>query len=88
MADDYGNALTGLDSPASYGETVDIGGGDHDFTKTTRALYVGVAGNVKVDFASGGTAITLTALANGWHPIRITKVYQTGTTATSMVGVR
>ena len=55
-------------------------------TQPTRYLAVGVAGTVKVDFAEEGTGITLT-LPSGVHPIRVKKVYSTGTTATGLVGL-
>lgn len=58
----------------------------NDLTIKTRGLYVGVTGNVKVDI--GGTAITFVGLAAGViHPLRVTRVYATGTTATNIVGV-
>ena len=56
----------------------------------TRGVYVGVAGNVSVDFAGAGssgvgTNVLLTALANGFAPIQVTRIYATGTAATGMV---
>ena len=47
------------------------------------ALYVGGAGDVKVDGFSGGTE-TIPSAGNSYHPIKVTKVYQTGTTATNI----
>lgn len=59
-----------------------------DLTNGTRGLYVGVTGNVKVDMLGGDTAITFVGLAAGVvHPLRVSRVYSTGTTATSIVGV-
>ena len=47
-------------------------------------LFIGGAGDVKVDML-GGETVTLTGLAVGvWHPMFVTKVYQTGTTATNI----
>jgi hypothetical protein len=41
---------------------------------------------VKVDFAHSGSGITLKNLAAGvWHPMRVKRVYSTGTTATDIV---
>lgn len=46
-------------------------------------LFVTVTGNVKVDMAGSGTAITFTGLAaNTVLPIAARRVYSTGTTAT------
>lgn len=51
----------------------------------TRGLYVGGTGNVSVVMASGRT-VTLTALAAGMiHPISVTKVNTSGTTATTIL---
>lgn len=61
---------------------------DADLAEDTRGLYVGVSGDVKVDLVGGSTEITFVNLAAGViHPIRARRVYATGTTATSIVGV-
>lgn len=46
-------------------------------------IYVGVTGNVVA--ICDGTAVTFTALAVGWHPIRCTRINATNTTATNML---
>ena len=57
-----------------------------DLSHPTIAIYVGTAGNIKLDLISGDT-ITLTNLVAGaWHPICATRVYSTDTTATEIVG--
>jgi len=54
---------------------------------TTRGLYVGGAGSVKVD-TEGGNAVTFQGIASGsLLPIRATRVYSTGTTATNIVAL-
>ena len=54
----------------------------------TRGVYVGGAGNIKVDMAYSGTAITFTGvLAGSVLPIQVTRIYSTGTTATDMVAL-
>ncbi|ADE12142.1 spike base protein, RCAP_Rcc01079 family [Sideroxydans lithotrophicus] len=51
-------------------------------------LWVGGAGNVKVDMANGQTGVTFTAVPAGTLlKIAVTKVYATGTTATNMNGL-
>ena len=51
-----------------------------------RGLYVGVAGEVKVDLPDGSTGITFKSLAAGIeHAIAVTKIYKTGTTATDIL---
>ena len=58
-----------------------------DITET-RGLYVGVSGDVKVNMASGASAITFTGLAAGYvHPLRVTRVYSADTTATNIVAL-
>lgn len=57
-----------------------------DLTHETIAIYVGFEGDVKVDLVGAGT-VTLVDLAPGqWHPIAVKKVYDTGTTATNILG--
>ena len=51
------------------------------------ALYVGVVGNVKVDMKNGA-ALTFVAVPAGTVlKVRVVKVYSTGTTASSIVGL-
>ena len=73
-------------------EGVSVGAGN-DSTEYTgenvlMGLYVGTGGNVKVDFADGGTAV-LYNLSNGAQVAYvISKVYSTDTTASNIVGLR
>jgi hypothetical protein len=58
-----------------------------DLAVVTRGLYVGTAGDVKVT-TNGGDTVTFKNLAAGLiHPIRASRVFATGTTATDIVGV-
>lgn len=58
-----------------------------DLSYVTRGLYVGVSGDVKADMEDG-TTVTFTAMAAGVvHPLRVKRVYSTGTTATNITGV-
>lgn len=86
MADNFASLLAGLESPAEHAFAIT----PHDtnnLSYTTRGLYVGAAGNVKV-IMTGGETVTFTALAAGmFHPIRCTRVFATDTTATGIVGV-
>lgn len=53
---------------------------------TSRALYIGGTGNVKVDTVDGEQGVVFVAVPVGTLlPIRATKVYATGTTATNIV---
>lgn len=75
----------GLTSPAVQAEAV-TPSNTVDLVNVSRALWVGVAGDVKVTMASG-QAVTFTALTIGWHPLRVSRVWSTGTTATNITAV-
>ena len=58
-----------------------------DLTNTASALWVGGAGNVKVDM-TGATGVTFTAVPAGTLlRIQVTRVYSTGTNATNIVAM-
>jgi hypothetical protein len=52
----------------------------------TRALYVGVAGDVKVDMADG-TTVTFKNAPAGVLPVSVKRVYATGTAATNILAL-
>ena len=51
------------------------------------ALYVGVAGDVKVKMSSGKDVIFTAVPAGSFMPVNVTKVYETGTDATDIVAL-
>ena len=53
----------------------------------TRALWVGVAGNVAVRMAGDGSLVTFTGAAVGIIPVQVDKVLSTGTTATTILAL-
>jgi len=58
-----------------------------DLQYTTRAVWVGGAGAVKVTLA-GGDTVTLSGVTAGTLlPLRVTRVFSTGTDATLLVGL-
>lgn len=59
----------------------------NDLAFSTRALYIGVTGDVKVNMVGGEAGITFKAVPVGVLPIRATLVASTGTTATNIVGL-
>ena len=87
MADQFEEYKSGLDSPASNAVAVtpsDV----TDLAQTTRAIYVGGAGDVSVEMAGTGTAIIFTGvLAGSILPIRVTRVNSTSTTATNITAL-
>lgn len=50
------------------------------------AFTVGVAGTVAVDTAGGSKNVTLNCIAGWVYPLRVVKVYATGTSATGING--
>jgi hypothetical protein len=71
----------------SYREAVAITPSNTVDIPQTVAVYVGGAGNLKVDMR-GGNAVTFTAVPVGTVlEIRVTRVYATGTTATNMLAL-
>lgn len=78
--------MIGNTAPASHAAAI-TPHNTNNLANATRGIYVGGAGNLKVDMI-GGEAVTFTALAVGViHPIAAIKVYSTGTTCTGIVGV-
>lgn len=56
-----------------------------DLAEPTLSLYIGTAGTLKVTMLDG-SVVTYPALAAGRHPLRVSRVWATGTTATGIVG--
>ncbi len=85
MADLYAHMAPHLTSPIEH--LAEITPDDAtDLANFSRTLFVGVGGDVTVDTVGGETAITLKNVAAGMHhPIRLTRIDATGTTATDIV---
>ena len=84
MADKY-QGVDLLDASARSGAAVTPS--DSTDINTTKALYIGTAGNIKVILADDSSAVTLTNCAVGYHPLRVTRVYSTDTTASGIVAL-
>ena len=53
------------------------------------AVYVGTGGDLKVDMADGGSAVTLSNVASGQLlPIMVERIYDTGTTASNIIAFK
>ena len=60
---------------------------DENLEAVTRGVYVGASGALKVTL-DGGSTITLPAVnAGAIYPLRVRKVFATGTTATGLHGL-
>lgn len=60
---------------------------DNDLSAKPASLYVGTGGDVKVDMALGDT-VTFTNVQSGtFMPIKVKRVYSTGTTASDITAL-
>lgn len=83
MSDKYKSYVAGLRDPIQSAVAV-VPNDAQDLGETSRAIYVGGTGDVQVTLVSGDT-LTFRSLLVGWHPIRVSRVWATGTTATDIV---
>ncbi len=60
---------------------------DSTILPTTRALYVGVTGNIAVQMADDENTLTFANVPVGILPIQVIKVLSTGTTATNIIAL-
>lgn len=79
-------SASGVTTPAAF--AVDITPNDSaDLDALTRALYVGVSGDIKLTTAGGDIITLIGVLGGSILPLRCKRVFATGTTATSIVGL-
>ena len=85
MADNFNIFDSDLSSPGKNAYNVTPSDGA-DLSFTSRALYVGTSGNINVIMAGDTANTTFTNVQNGTTlPIRVKKVWTTGTTASNIV---
>ncbi|MFV0491255.1 MAG: hypothetical protein ACK5M4_05515 [Pseudorhodobacter sp.] len=86
MADDFKTHQSNLTSPAATAAEISPHN-SQPLARSTRAIYVGGGGDLRVTFVDGGT-VTLSAVPGGAiYPLRLSHVLATGTTATGLVGL-
>jgi hypothetical protein len=56
--------------------------------QTTRAIYVGQAGDLRLRMASSDVVTLMAVPAGAMLPLRVAQVMATGTTAGALVGLR
>lgn len=71
------------DATVSAAGAVAVTVSDANDIHCTRALYVGVSGNIKVTMVRG-EAVTFLNVPVGIFPVQVTRVWSAGTTATDM----
>jgi hypothetical protein len=87
MPDEFARHETGLTAPAR--SAVAITPSDSlPLEQTTRAVYVGQAGALRVRMASDEVVTFSGLLAGVVYPFRLAQVMATGTTAGGLVGLR
>ena len=89
IIDNFLTYSTGVSGPLDHAEAVTPSNAA-DLTRMSRAIYVGGAGNLRVtmkgkDEVGDNAVVTFTNLSIGWHPIRVSRIWATGTTATDIV---
>ncbi len=85
MTDNFRDHSQGLESPAN--DMIQIAPSDTlDLVTFPRALCAAAAGNVRVTTLAG-TVGTVFLAAGAVFPLRVRRVWQTGTTATGLVGL-
>lgn len=76
------------DATVSAHSAVAVTPSDSTVLPTTRALYIGTAGNVAVVMADDQNSVTFVAvMAGSILPVQVTKVLATGTTASNIVAM-
>jgi hypothetical protein len=85
VADSYNSSTPSLYASSPYNAlAIDYSGGNQTLTGVVRGVYVAVTGHLKDDMA-GGNTVTWSNLPVGQHAMEITKIYQTGSTASGLV---
>jgi hypothetical protein len=86
MPDQHSGFVEGLTSPADNAAAV-TPSDSTDLAYTSRALYVGGAGNIVATMAGGGDVTFKNLTAGTVLPVRVTRVKSTNTTATDIVNL-
>jgi hypothetical protein len=73
---------------SEHAAVVDLTAADVALAPGSRRLYVGGAGDVKVDTVGGEAGVVFQSVIAGMYlDVRATKVYKVGTTATKIVAL-
>lgn len=85
MPDIFEDRSSGLESPG-YDAVAVTPSDSSDLPVTSRALYVGTGGDVRVTVGSG-SVVTFVNVPEGILPMRVSRVHASGTTAADIVAV-
>jgi hypothetical protein len=86
MAIDYSLYADGLNSPAQNAEVV-VPHDSNDLGQPSRGLVIGVGGTISVETVGGQSAVVLTVATGAVLALRVTRINNTGTSATNMVSL-
>lgn len=81
--DTFKSFITTVSDPVAHAAQIVPNNGT-DLPHVTRVLYVGGAGNIRVTMADG-SVVTFMGMTTGWHPVRVSRVHATATTATNII---
>lgn len=90
MSEQVNFSTSGQQSPAANAEVITPADTDLVNVQFTRGIYVGGAGNLRVTMAGaeGDSDVTFSAVpAGAILPIRVKRIWATGTTATLIVSL-
>ncbi|EPE99920.1 hypothetical protein RGCCGE502_01496 [Rhizobium grahamii CCGE 502] len=86
MSDRFASHAPSLTGPASAGFAI-VPNDNLDLPEITRAVYVGIGGDLAVTLASG-QVLTFASVSDGsLLPLRVSRVHATGTTAEGVLGL-
>lgn len=69
------------------GSATEITPADSDLTNEMRSLYIGSGGNLKVTTVNGHAVTFANVAAGTIIPVSVKRVWSTGTTASSIIGL-
>lgn len=72
------------DDPFSSGLDINVSTADHVLSQPCRGFYVGTGGNVRFT-TTEGTTHTISVPSQSYHPWRVERFHQTGTTASGIL---
>ena len=89
MPDPFANFPSTLSAPAGNSFDASAAASDTaDLPQFTRAIYVGAGGDIRLQLVNDSAPLTWKAVPQGTIlDVRARRIYATGTTATTLIGV-
>ncbi|WP_407496372.1 hypothetical protein [Pseudooceanicola sp. MF1-13] len=84
--DPFANHSQSLDAPIRGAEAI-VPDDAIDLPTLPRAIYVGAGGDISVTLADGDTVTLAAVPAGSFLPLRVSRVFTTGTTAGAMLAL-